>query len=203
MSKYAPLRVRPVPSPNTLANAALQYLARFAASEAALRRVLQNRIRRAVSQHDDFAADRDRQTELATAIEAIIDRHRASGALNDAAYADMKVRGLRQRGRSRRAIAQKLTAQGVDSKVVNGALVAFDDGNDPEATEFAAAQSLARRRKLGPYRTTDSADDALRWKGSRKDFATLARAGFSMGVIRRVLGGEVPDFEDDAGGDQD
>jgi regulatory protein len=201
MPKYDPPRIRPVPSPDSLANVALQYLARFAASEAALRRVLQNRIRRAGLQHPDFAADPDRQAKLSAAIETIIDRHRASGALNDAAYAEIKVRGLRGRGRSRRMIAQKLMSQGVDSTIVGDALVAFDDGNEPEAAEFSAAQSLARRRKLGPYRTADLNDDGARRKATQKDFAALARAGFSMGVIRRVLGGEASDMGDGADDD--
>ncbi len=201
MQKQGPPRVRPVPSPDTLANAALHYLARFAASEAGLRRVLQNRIRRAILQHPDFATDETRQAQLAEAIEAIIERHRATGALNDAAYAEMKVRGLRRKGRSRRMIAQKLGSQGIDRDLVGDALTTFDDGEEPEAAELTAARALAKRRRLGPYRTTPFSDEGARRKASQKDVATLARAGFSMRIIRQALDDAA--IEDDTGEDWD
>jgi regulatory protein len=170
-------------------------LARYAASEAALRRVLNARIERTVRLDPDFAADLDRRRDLIAAIETLVERHRKSGALNDAAFAEMKVRSLRQRGRSRRLIAQTLAAQGIDGGIVTQALVAFDEDRPPDAAEFDAADALARRRKLGPYRKVPPADKDAAQKARQKEFAVLARAGFSGAIIRRVLGRSAADLD--------
>jgi SOS response regulatory protein OraA/RecX len=60
----APRRTFKKPTPERLANAALYYLSRYAASEASLRRVLENRVRRAAMRDEAFAADREAQAAL-------------------------------------------------------------------------------------------------------------------------------------------
>ncbi|MDR3449648.1 MAG: regulatory protein RecX [Alphaproteobacteria bacterium] len=184
-----PKKQRPpkVPTAQNLANIALYYLARFAASEASLRRVLQNRLRRAAMRLPDFAADKEAQTRLREAIEKIIEGHIKSGAVNDAAFAETKVRSLRRQGRSRRMIAQKLAVKGIQGDVLQAAFDQHEEGGDAEEIELKAALALARRRKLGPFRKVPADEDRR-----RKDFAALARAGFSMGIVRRALGA-VPD----------
>jgi regulatory protein len=179
---------RKIPTPKNLANVALHYLGRYSASEASLRRVLQNRIRRAAMDNPDFSADKERMMLLRSAIETIIETHKKTGALNDAAFAETKINSLRRAGRSRRAIEQKLAVKGVKHDVVAAALAQNDDGAEPEAVEFKAALALARRRRLGPFRKTPVDDDRR-----RKDFATLARAGFSSAIARRVLQAEAPE----------
>ncbi len=196
-------RVRPIPTPEKLAAIALHYLAKYAASEASLRRVLQNRLYRATLQHPDFADDRERQAELETAIEAIIEKHRRLGSLNDALYAETKVRSLRRAGRSARLISQKLVGHGIDKSLIKGAIETVDEDQSPDAAEFAAATALARKRKLGPFRTTDITDAMARRKIEQKEVGTLARAGFSMHVIRRVLGGATLDPDESYGDDWD
>jgi regulatory protein len=182
----------PIPTPQSLANIALYYLARFAATEAGLRRVLENRLRRAAMSHPDFAADHARQALLKQEIDKIIAAHRATGAVNDAAYADMKVGSLRRSGRSQRIITQKLKQKGVADSVIATALQP-DADQDAAELELQAALRLAKRRRLGPFRTTPTTDDRR-----RKDIAAMARAGFAFAVIKQVLGGEV---EEDLGFD--
>jgi regulatory protein len=46
---------------------------------------------------------------------------------------------------------------------------------------MAAAHALARRKRLGPYRTGDRA--AFR----EKDLAAFARAGFGFAIARRIV----------------
>ncbi|MDR3425471.1 MAG: regulatory protein RecX [Alphaproteobacteria bacterium] len=175
------------PTPQSLANAALQYLGRFAASEASLRRVLENRLRRAALRNPAFAADAAAQKALREAIEHIVEAHKRNGVIDDAAFAETKINSLRRQGRSRRAIEQKLAAKGLVKGIVATALDRHADGATAEEVEFKAALALARRRRLGPFGKT-TPDETRR----RKEFATLARAGFSSTIARRVLQADAP-----------
>ena len=163
--------LRKIPTPQNLANVALHYLGRYTASEASLRLVLTNRIRRAAMQHPDFAADADRQKSLRSAIETIIETHKRTGVLNDAAFAATKINSLRRQGRSRRIIEQKLAVKGIRGEVIKAALAAHDDGVEPQDVEFKAAVAFARRRKLGSFRKVpvddDPAPERIRDNGAR------------------------------------
>jgi regulatory protein len=186
-----------IPKPENLANSALYYLSRFAASEESLRRVLQNRIRRAALAHPDFAADKNAQKTLASAIDAIVAQHKKSGALNDEAFAAMKVRSLRREGRSKRRIEMQLRQKGVAAEIIESALEPDEETGDPERK---AALAFAKKRKLGPYRPpalieNHKEDKKQEATQRRKDYATMARAGFSYDTSRATLGGELPDDE--------
>lgn len=189
-------RLRPPPTQETLQSAALAYLARYAASEATVRRVLMARVNRAARQHPDFAADEARQADLANAIEAILARFRSAGFLNDATFAETKAGSLRRRGQSRRMIAEKLKAEGIERATIEAAMSAADEDRPGEEADLEAARLLARRRKLGPWRTAEIPDMAARFKADRRDAGVLARAGFSGGIIRKVLGGSIEDIDD-------
>lgn len=196
MSPSSPRRLRPPPTPETLGAAALAYLARYAASEATVRRVLTARIQRALRDHPDFAADETRQQTLREAIDAIILRYRGIGFLNDVVFAETKAGSLRRRGQSRRMIAQTLAQQGIDRSTIEQAMTVADDERSGEEADLEAARLLARRRRLGPYRTTDLPDAVARFKADRRDAGVLARAGFSGGVIRKVLGTTLDELDD-------
>jgi regulatory protein len=180
----------PVPTPESLARVALSYLGRYAASEGALRRALHNRLRRAMMVHPAFAQDAERQALLRNVIETIIKKHRKSGVLNDAAYAETKVNSLRRAGRSRRYIEHALSRKGVRRDLTETALAKSNDDAEQEEAEISAARVFARRRRLGPFRANKNDDDRR-----RKDLASLARAGFSLDVARKVLGEIIEDEE--------
>ncbi|MGB0747458.1 MAG: regulatory protein RecX [Magnetospiraceae bacterium] len=171
MAKKAPRKI----TPDRLQNIALHYLARYAASEAALRRVLVRRVDRALMAH---GGDRAALLEM---VEDLIGRLRAKGFLDDAAYAAGQSGSLRRRGASRRQILAKLSEKGVDRETAMMALAAVDAEND--TTDLTAAIALARRRRLGPYRVSAEARADRRMK----DMAALARAGFAPDVARRVI----------------
>jgi regulatory protein len=177
--KYASRRKIKIPTPEKLKNIALHYLGRYAASEASLRQVLERRLLRAAHADSAFAADSEKIAELRRTIESIIAAHRKTGALNDAALAEMKVASLRRSGRSARYIRQKLTQKGVAAGLTQAALTQHD-AEDDEA-EMKAALAYARRRRLGPHRTKPDPTAAMR------DFAALARAGFDASTIKKVL----------------
>jgi regulatory protein len=157
-----------------LENAALHYLERFSSSSANLRRVLLRKVVRSARAHGTDPA------EGAGLVEAIIARYQQSGLLDDAAYAAQKAASLRRRGTSRYGIRGKLAVKGVDAEIIGATLDHLDD--EEGSGDLAAACALVRRRRLGPYRP-----QGAQAEHRRKDLATLARAGFSLDVARRVL----------------
>ena len=175
-----------IPTPQNLTNVALYYLSRFSASENSLRRVLQNRIRRAAMRNAEFSVDTKKQDQLRAVIETIIEQHRKSGALNDAVYAETKVASMRRMGRSRRTIQQKLVTKGVARSIVEKALKQDNDEEVGEAAEMKAAMIFAKRRKIGCFRTGNA--DIER---KQKEFAMMARAGFAYDIAKKIVGGEI------------
>ena len=80
-------------------------------------------------------------------------------------------------GRSRLAVAAYLAAKGVAAEVARSVL--------PESTagELAAALTLARRRRIGPFRAGPVLDQA----GRSRELAILARAGFPQSIASEAL----------------
>lgn len=150
---------------------ALSYLGRYASSAENLRRVLLRRVRRRLPAEPATAQ------KAAPLIDALIERYRRSGLLDDATYAASRVRSLHRRGESSVKIRVRLAASGVASAVATEALAALRaEASEPD---LAAACAFARRRRLGPYRRT--AADPMR------ELAAFARAGFGRAIAERVL----------------
>jgi regulatory protein len=164
-----------------LHDAALAYLARYAASESGLRRVLERRVdrwKRLAQQNGlDVEAIAIQAAAARNATREVVARLVAAGAVNDAAYAESRARSLVRTGRSRRAISAYLAAKGVDPEIAAAAML------DPERSELAAALVLARKRRIGPFRQGPTPDEA----GRRRELAVLARAGFSQSVAQQAL----------------
>ncbi|MBR0648399.1 hypothetical protein GXW78_01875 [Roseomonas terrae] len=177
------------PTAARLREAALAHLARFAATEAALRRVLERRVDRWAR-----AAEAEGQPHETTAAAAAAARAAAAevaramvaaGAVDDAAFAESRARRLARAGRSRRAIAAHLSMKGVAAET---AAAAIPEGED---AELAAALAHCRRRRMGPFaRAAEDAD------ARRKALGSLARGGFSQSVARRALAMEPTEAED-------
>jgi regulatory protein len=168
-------------TPQYLENAALHYLERFASSAANLRRVLMRKVDLSARAH---GTDRE---EGAGWVDALIERYRSSGLLDDAGYARMKAESLHRRGTSSRAIREKLASKGVARDHVDQALDRVEEDVEGEV-DLAAALALARRRRLGPYRLPEA-----RAAHRDKDLAALGRAGFAYAIARRVVDAEDPD----------
>ncbi len=164
-----------------LRDAALSHLARFATTEAGLRRVLGNRIRRWARTAAQEGMDADAiATASATAqaqAAAIAARLVQAGAVDDALFAQARARRLQGSGRSARATLAHLSAKGVAAETARAALA-----HEDMPGEFAAAVILCRKRRFGPFAAAEP-EPALR----QKWLASLARAGFSGDVARRAL----------------
>ncbi len=83
-----------------------------------------------------------------------------------------------------RGIRFKLAQKGVDNDVIEAALLFLEEEEQTENLDLAAAVRLARRRRLGPYRSEDA---DVRSERREKDMAVLARAGFAYDVVKDVI----------------
>ncbi|WP_430398592.1 regulatory protein RecX [Ferrovibrio sp.] len=167
--------------PGYLERAALFYLERYASSTANLRRVLQRKVRRRMEGSEDGPPP-----ELATWIDAVIEKLSRLGFLNDQRYAEQRTRRLYDEGKSLSRIRQTLAAKGVKSDMTAAALENLSDERPEPVSDLPAAIAYARRRKLGPFR----ADPEQRREMRQKDMAAMARRGFSSDLIRRILAAE-------------
>lgn len=171
-----------------LRRSALAYCQRYAASEAHLARILERKLskwRRAEGHEqfgDDAAADR--------LIAETVSTCRRLGLVDDRAFAETKVSSGRRRGFSSARLAQGLLAQGVDRETVAEALAGSD------VDDRRAALLFARRKRLGPWRTS-ARDDA-----DRRDLSALCRNGHSLPIARWVMGLDRDRAEDALVGDQ-
>ena len=114
----------PVPSAARLHEAALAHLARFGATEAGLRRVLQSRIdrwaRAAEAANEADVSPRAAQARQEAA--AVARTLAAAGTVDDAAFAESRARRLLRSGRSRRATLAHLAHKGVAAETAGAAL---------------------------------------------------------------------------------
>lgn len=176
----------PAPSAAALHEAALLHLSRFAATEAGLLRVLLRRIDRWSRAARDQEADPDavaaQAAQATAAAREVVARLAASGAVDDAAFAESRARRLIRAGRSRRAVGAHLASKGVAAETARAVLP-----DDPD-TELAAALAFARRRRIGPFRAPAVDPDAIPdAEGLSREYAAFARAGFPQSVAGRAL----------------
>lgn len=108
-----------------------------------------------------------------TATFAVAFAHEIKG-LDDAAYAGIKTRSAVRSGKSKRVIAQKLSAKGIDTETAAAALT--------ESNDLFAAVVFARKRAFGPFRRGD-----LDEQRKVKEMSSFARQGFSFDIGKRVF----------------
>jgi regulatory protein len=173
------------PDAGSLYQAALDYLARYAATEAGLRGVLERRIDRWIRAQPDRDAAEPVALAAREAVGGVVGRLAEAGALSDAAFAESRARSLVQSGRSTRSVQMRLVAKGVAPAMARAV-----SASDPE-TELAAALVLARKRRIGPFRTGEDGGAAARMK----EMGVLARAGFSRDIAQQVLDTSLEDAE--------
>jgi len=160
-------------TPERLEKAAWHYLERYATSAANLRRVLLRRVQRSAQWH---GTDPD---EGAEAVDEIVAKLQRLGLLDDAAYAEGRAVTLHRAGHGMQAIRARLAQKGVDADTIEHALERLrEEAADPE---LGAALRYARKRRLGPYRTTGR--DANR----ERDLAALCRKGFGPDIARAIV----------------
>jgi regulatory protein len=171
-----------------LQNAAAFYLERYPSTAEGLRRVLNRRVAKA------RMLDAPIMDDVKQAIETVVAKFVDAGVIDDKAFAQTKARSLHRRGTSNRVTRQKLKMAGVDSETLDKAIVALGEElhADPAQREWQAAIAHARRRRLGPFRTTDDRADKR-----QRDLASMARGGFAYELARKVIDAADPDALDE------
>ena len=150
-------------TPQYLERVAIWYLERYPGSIERVRQTLMKRVRRSVRELETDPA------QGAAAIEEVLTKLIRLDYLDDARFAQNRVRSLRRRGKSTRAIQAALRRQGIDAATVDDAMC--DDAPD---IDLEAARDHVRRKRLG-WRRAPEKREAMK----QKDLARLARAGFS------------------------
>jgi len=167
-----------------LQNAAAFYLERYPSSAEGLRRVLERRVRRAET------ADAPIVDNVERVIAEIVAKFVSAGVIDDKAFAQTKARALHRRGTSSRLTRQKLRLACIDQGTLDQAMAGLDQelDTDPQQREWQAAVALARRRRLGPFRTKE------RKEHRNRDLAAMARGGFDYDLARNVIDAEERDI---------
>lgn len=176
--KPAPRRSREKKPPKKITekylhNAGLAYLQRFPAATAHFRRVMIRKIDRSCTYHKEQGRD-----DCIALLDAAVENFTRLGLLNDDGYVRGMVISLRRRGASKQAVLAKLQQKGLRQEAILQALAEADDEQDVNPEEIAAL-TLARRKRLGPFRK-DAAD-------YNREMAAFARAGFSFELSKRIL----------------
>jgi regulatory protein len=167
----------PPPDEGSLYQLALSHLARYASTEAGLRRVLMRRVDRWARLQTDAEAIAASVAAARAAISRVIERLVAAGVISDTAFAESRAKGLNRSGLSNRAVQARLVAKGVATDLARTASAAGPD------SELAAALVLVRKRRIGSFRAVEEADTAVRLK----EMGILARAGFSRDIAQMAL----------------
>ncbi len=157
-----------------LNNIALHYLSRYSATEESLRKVLKRRVEVSVREYGTAP------NLGALWIEALIEKYKSLGYLNDYKYAESRIWALLAKGKSIRAVVLQLRRKGINPKDIEAILKRVrDELLDPD---LYAAVAFARRRRLGPYKAPDT-----RQEFRDNDLAKLARAGFNYEIARMIV----------------
>ncbi len=165
---------KPAASPETVMRMASFYLARYSASTLRLRAVLERKIRRRCDLAEVPAPEPE---ELRALIDGVVERLTRAGLIDDAAYGRGRAAALARKGLPAWRIKAELGRQGVDVAEESVAEAV-------EIDEPGQAMRLAQRKRLGPFRPGE------REPYREKDLRALVRAGFPLGVARRVVDGE-------------
>lgn len=104
-------------------------------------------------------------------------------ALDDVAFAEITTRSSIRGGRSKRAIAQKLSIKGVSKEIAANVLTDADD--------LYAAVIMARKRRFGPFRREEPDE-----KRMQKEISAFARNGYSFDIANRVYRMSLEDAEE-------
>lgn len=147
-----------------LRDLALAYVARFSTSSAKLASYLKRKLR-----------ERGWAGEADPDVDALCQRYVELGYIDDALYAKTRASGLLGRGYGPRRVAQTLYADGIGESLRN-------DLDPDEAQRRLAVQTLARKRRFGPYFQGELLPDRR-----DKQIAALLRAGHGFDHVRSVM----------------
>lgn len=155
-----------------LQNIALYYLQRFDTSEQKLREVLQKRVNEYARFDSEF-----KRNEAYQWIEELIEKFTDCHYLDDARFAENKVRSYLAAGKSKRYIENKLKEKGVSEDIIGECF------EEAEYNPWEVIINFAKKKQIGSFRK----DEEKRREMWQKDMGTLVRAGFDYDMVMRIL----------------
>ena len=196
--KKAPRR----PTKRRIANQALAHVQKHATTEANLHDVLARRAKRAAAFHEGVD-----MAEVEVWIQEAVAGLVALGYIKDEAFSDARAARLSRGGKGERVIRQHLKQKGVPEALAEESMRRVEEHAEAPAFGIGAEDALsadaetcrcaaaARKRRIGPFRTSEPKDGDER-KESRREMAALGRQGFSYGTIQAVLSMLKEDLEE-------
>lgn len=170
--------MKAIPSEEALKEVALTYALRFPGTTERMRRHLRDKVAAAVEAKvapGDAWRWIDKVVATLTRVQV----------LDDARYAEHRAMTLHLRGRSSRVIAQDLKRRAAPEEAIRSAVHTLEDGGHDD---WKAALRLARKRRLGPFGSgLEAVEREARLKARTRQLGTLARAGFSFEIARRIV----------------
>ena len=161
-----------------LRNSAMSYLARYEVSEFQFK----NTMKRKLSYYDHNLNESEKD-ELINQIksEMVLSRF-----IDDDRYAETKVRSIRRQGGSKRLIFAKLNEKGISKNIIQSALNIVDEYH--ENAEIIAAVNFIKKKKIGVfYKNKKIGNEIDSYTLKDKWYGALARRGFSLSIVKKVL----------------
>ncbi|HTH27161.1 MAG TPA: RecX family transcriptional regulator [Sphingobium sp.] len=155
MPKFRQASVRKALNSSHLEALALHYAGRYATSRAKLTAYLDRKLR-----------ERGWEEDGPPPVAGLVERMAALGYVDDAAFATARGTALVRRGYGPRRVAQALDQAGIEA-ADRAAVLA-----DTRREQWRAADTFARRRRIGPYGTEPPARE-----DRQKQIAAFVRAG--------------------------
>ena len=165
-------------------------------SSAGLRRLLSNRVLR-YTMRMEGEVRAAAEAEGMALVETTVARAVAERLIDDARFAEMKARSWRDRGWGERRITMEMRRKGIAPETAQDALGSVDadaiegvedEGLRTQEADLVAAETLCRRRRIGPFRRVQPETPQERAQIWRREAGVLARAGFSGSVVSEMLG---------------
>ena len=161
-----------------LRNSALSYLARYEVSEFQFKSTMKRKL--------SYFENNLNESEKDKLINQIKSEMVLSRFIDDDRYAETKIRTIRRQGGSKRLIFAKLNEKGISKDVIQSALNIVDDNH--ENAEIIAAVNFIKKKNIGVfYKNKKIGNEIDSYTLKDKWYGALARRGFSLEIVKKVL----------------
>ena len=158
-----------------LENLGLKYLSKFETTEKQFKDYLKKKLYKFT-----FEIKQSEQDHL---IENILIKMKNLNYVNDSRYSNMKSEQIFNNGGSMRMIIAKLKQKGVSEKIVKETLETLLKS---DKNELVSALIYLKKRRIGIFYYKKINENELN-EFKKKWYATLARRGFSLEIVNKVL----------------
>ena len=161
-----------------LRNSAMSYLARYEVSEFQFKSTMKRKL--------SYFENNLNESEKDELINQIKSEMVLSRFIDDDRYAETKIRTIRRQGGSKRLIFAKLNEKGISKDVIQTALNIVDENH--ENAEIIAAVNFIKKKNIGVfYKNKKIGNEIDSYTLKDKWYGALARRGFSLEIVKKVL----------------